>query len=103
VPLPLSVAGLGAMVPSLVPPVAVNTTTAPPVTRLFPTASFACNVSVAGAPESSTESDTVMNDVADEIAPGVTVTVGRVDVTGLPLMVARSSSPSGHRPAKVAV
>ena len=38
-------------VPVLVPPLAVNATTSPPLVRLFPAASLACSVSVTALPD----------------------------------------------------
>ena len=62
------------MVPVLVPPVAVNTTVAPPVVMLLPAASFAVSVSVIRLPE-FTEAAALTTEVAAEMAPGVTLTV----------------------------
>ena len=86
VPLPLSV--VVPMVPVLVPPEAVKTTVAPPAVRLFPAASLAWSVSVTLLPEATVPLETLTVDVATDAGPGVTVTVGRVDVTAEPPMVA---------------
>jgi hypothetical protein len=78
------------IVPVLVPPDAKKTTVAPPAVRLFPAASFPCSVSVLVLPDATVPLDTLTTDpvAAVEIAPGVTVTVGSVDVTAAALMVA---------------
>ena len=76
------------MVPVLVPPDAVNATVAPPVVRLFPTASFAWSVSVTVEPEATVPLDAVTTDWLVEIVPGVTVTVGSALVTATELIVA---------------
>jgi len=76
------------IVPVLVPPDWLNTTVSPPVVRLFPAASLACNVSVAVAPETTVLLDVVTVDALRDAEPGVTVIVGRGDVTALPPMVA---------------
>src|SRR5439155_802159 len=86
VPLPLSV--VPPIVPVLVPPDRVNTTDRRPVGRLFPAASLACRVSVAVAPDTTVLLEVVTVDVLRDAEPGVTVIVGRADVTALPPMVA---------------
>ena len=87
VPFPLSV--VDPIVPVLVPaPVVLKTTVEPPVVRSFPAASLAWSVNVAVDPETTVASEVVTTDWAVLIAPGVTVIVGNVDVTGLPPMVA---------------
>jgi hypothetical protein len=65
-----------------------NTTVAPPEVRSVPAASLACRVSVTCAPETTVGLDTLTRDVAVDAAPGVTVMVGRVEVTGAALIVA---------------
>ena len=62
--------------------------TAPPVVKLFPAASFACSVTVVDEPVTTEANDTPTVDVATEIAPGVTVTVGIAVVTATPPIVA---------------
>ena len=76
------------MEPVLVPPVAVKTTVAPPVVRLLPTASLAWSVKVTALPDCTVPLETPTVEVAVEIAPTVTVTVGSVDVTAAALIVA---------------
>ena len=76
------------IVPVLVPPDRVNTTASPPVVRLFPVPSLACSVSVAVAPDATVLLEVVTVDVLSDAEPGVTVIVGRADVTALPPMVA---------------
>src|SRR5690242_13043741 len=76
------------MVPPLVPPVTVNATVDPPVVNALPAASRAVSVSVAVPPAPIVSLDTVTTDVAAEITPGVTVTVGGVEATGAELIVA---------------
>src|SRR5258706_9382877 len=88
VPLPLSVAGDGAIVPALDPPETVNATVAPPVVRALPAASRACKVRVAVPPAPMVAADTETSDVTAEITPGVTVTLGTVVATGPPSIVA---------------
>jgi len=88
VPLPWSVAGDGAIVPALDPPETVNATVAPPALSALPAASRACKVSVAVPPAPMVAADAETSDVAAEITPGVTVTVGRVVATGAPSIVA---------------
>src|SRR5262245_507949 len=75
VPLPLSVAGDGLIVPVLVPapPVTLNTTVAPPDVILLPPASLPCSVSVTAPPDCTEPLDTEMSDSAGEIAPDVAV------------------------------
>src|SRR5438552_10867425 len=86
VPLLLSV--VPPIVPVLVPPDRLNATVSPPVVRLFPAPSLAWSVSVAVAPDTTVPLDVVTVDVAVEAVPGVTVIVGRVELTALPPMVA---------------
>lgn len=86
VPFPLSV--VEPMVPVLVPPVRVNTTADPPALRLLPLLSLACNVRVMVDPELTVPLETETIDCAKDAEPGVTVTVGIVDVTLLPPIVA---------------
>ncbi len=74
--------------PLLVPPETVNTTVAPPVVNALPAASRACSVTVTVPPEPIVSLDTETIDVAAEIAPGVTATVGFGVVTGAALIVA---------------
>jgi hypothetical protein len=76
------------IVPVLVPPEAVKTTASPPVVRLFPTASFACSVSVTALPDATVPADTLTTDWLVELALGTTVTVGSVVVTATPPIVA---------------
>jgi len=71
----------------LVPPDAVKTTVSPPVLRLFPAASFACSVRVAGFPEMTLPVDVVIRDVAAETGPTVTTIAGCAVVTAFPPMV----------------
>ena len=75
VPLLLSVAGLGLMVPALVPPLALKTTASPPLVRLLPFRSLACKVSVTVPPDCTVPAETLTVDVATDAAPGVTVTL----------------------------
>ena len=69
--MPLSVAGAGAIVPVLDPPVTPKTTVAPPAVMLFPAPSFPCRVSVTVLPDCTVPLDTVMTDCVGEIAPDV--------------------------------
>ena len=102
VPFPLSV--VGPITPVLVPPARVNPTVSPPVGRLFPAASFACSVSVTAVPEATVPLETVTSDVATEAGPAITMIVGSVEVTGLPLIVAPMVvAPPATTPVKVAV
>ena len=73
--------------PVEVPPEFVKTTVEPPEVKLFPAASRPCKVRVMLAPELTVELDTLTTDCASEITPGVTVTVGSVDVIATPPMV----------------
>jgi chorismate synthase len=59
----------------------------PPAVSWFPAASFAVTVAVIFAPETTVPAETVTVDWASEKAPGVTVIVGRVDVTAEPPIV----------------
>lgn len=91
------------MVPVEVPPLRLNTTVAPPVVRLFPAASRACKVRVTVLPDCTVAEETETMDVAELIAPGVTVMVGMVVVTGVPPMVAAMVvAVPATRPVKVA-
>ena len=85
---PLAWSVVGPTLPPLVPPVTVNATVDPPAVNALPAASRACSVSVAVPPEPIVSLDTVMTDVAAEITPGVTATVGGVEATGAELIVA---------------
>src|SRR5207302_1838216 len=76
------------IVPVLVPPDRVNTTVSPPAVRLFPAASLACSVSEIGSASCREILDVVTVDALGDAEPGVTVIVGRADVTALPPMVA---------------
>ena len=75
-------------VPVLVPPELLNTTVEPPVVRAFPAASRAVSVAVIEEPDATVAAESVIEEFASEIAPGVTVTVGRVLVIALPPMMA---------------
>src|SRR5258705_499785 len=68
VPLPLSVAGDGAIVPVLDPPATLKTTVAPPAVMLFPPPSLPCSVSVTLLPDATLPFDTVMSESTGEIA-----------------------------------
>jgi hypothetical protein len=87
-PFAWSEAGVGVMVPVLLPPPTPNPTVSPPEVRLFPAASRAWSVSVVALPELSWLAPTVMLEVTAEAVPATTVTVGSVDVTGFPPIVA---------------
>ena len=84
----LSVVAL--IVPLLTPePVErVNTTVSPPLVRLFPTESLACSRNVSLPPEAIEPAETDTIDWAVTAFPGMTVTVGGVEVTGLPPIAA---------------
>ena len=86
VPSPLSETAL--IVPSLVPAPLVSTTEFPPAARTFPAASRNVTVSVAVLPEAIVVVEAVSVLVSGDAVPGVTVTVGDADVTGLPPIVA---------------
>lgn len=75
------------MVPVLVPPERLNTTVDPPAVRLLLLESRAVKVRVILAPELTVAEDTLTKELAKLIAPGVTVTVGKVEVTETPPMV----------------
>ena len=76
------------IVPVLDPPDLLNSIVAlPPVIR-FEFASLAVRVKVAFELDAMVAELTVTTDVAAEMAPGMTVTVGGVDVTGDPPIVA---------------
>ncbi len=66
----------------------MNTTLAPPSVKLLPAASRACKVSVTALPDATVGADTVTTELAAEIGPGVTASVGSVEVTTTPSMVA---------------
>src|SRR5213592_2925896 len=76
------------MVPVLVPPELENTTIAPPVVTLFPAASLPRRCRVTTAPDVTVPFEIVTGDADGEIAPGDTVIVGALLVTGAPLIVA---------------
>ena len=85
-PFPLS--EVAAIVPSLVPAPIVKTTESPPVVNTFPDPSRAVSVKVTVPPDWALAVDTDTSDWASDTGPGVTVTVGKVDVTELPPIVA---------------
>jgi hypothetical protein len=74
-------------VPLAVPPERVNATVSPPAVSWFPAASFAVRVTVEVAAEAIVAAETVISDWASETAPGVTVTVGSVEVIAEPPIV----------------
>jgi hypothetical protein len=76
------------IVPVDVPPVREKTTVDPPVVIKFPAASRAVKVRVISEPEITVGLETATVEVAIEIAPGLTVIVGRAVVIVEPLMVA---------------
>src|ERR1041384_2573245 len=86
VPLALSVVLL--IVPVLVPPLFVNATVAPPAVSALPAASWPVSGSVTPAPDVTDPLDTDTSDVAAEMAPGITATVGSAVPTGVALIVA---------------
>lgn len=75
-------------VPVLVPPERENRTVEPPVLKLFPAASFAVKVRLTLEPEATVDAETEIKDVTVEILPGLTVIVGSVVLTAVPLTVA---------------
>jgi hypothetical protein len=75
------------IVPELVPPLRVKTTVSPPAVNWFPYASLAVNVRVINEPEATEPLETLTTDCDSEYAPGVTVTVGSVELTGVPFIV----------------
>jgi hypothetical protein len=86
VPLPTSV--VPPKVPVELPPKFVKATVSPPEGSAFPAASFAVSVAVMLEPEATVPAETVTSDWASETAPGVTVTVGSVEVIAEPPIVA---------------
>jgi hypothetical protein len=64
-----------------------NTTVAVPLVSSFPAASFVCSVTVVVLPDTNEFDNTLTEDCDKLITPGVTVTLGEVDVTGAPLIV----------------
>ena len=76
------------MVPVLVPPAFVKITVRPPVVRLLPPGSFACSVRLTALPDATVEPDAATVEVAVDTGPIVTWTVGSVDVTADPPIVA---------------
>ena len=89
VPEPAYAAGEGTNVPVDVPATVENTTVAPPgVVSAFPDASLSWMVKRTLAPEAMLSTGAVATDVTGEAAPAVTVTVGSVELTVTPLMVA---------------
>ena len=75
-------------VPFETPPVRAKAIVEPPVEIEFPLGSFAVKVTVTPVPEARVALETVTRDCEREIDPGVTVTVGNVEVTAEPLTVA---------------
>jgi hypothetical protein len=75
-------------VPFEVPPERATATVSPPAVSWFPAASFAVIVTVTPEPEATEPAETPTVDWASETAPGVTVTVGRVEVIAEPPIVA---------------
>jgi hypothetical protein len=74
--------------PVEVPPELLNTTPAPPALIVLLAASFAMSVTTVEAPLSTVSLATVITEFAALIGPAVTVTVGRVELTALPPIVA---------------
>lgn len=89
VPLPTLVVPLKLPVETPPPVVRVNTTVSPPVGIKLLFASLAVRVTVTFDPEATVADDTVIKDVAGEIAPGSTSIVGEAVATNDPLIVAR--------------
>jgi hypothetical protein len=86
VPLPTSV--VAPNVPVEVPPELLITIVEPPVVRLLPAASLACNVHMITAPPFILlVADTVTTETVLSIAPTVTLQVGNVEVTVTSLIV----------------
>ena len=75
------------IVPVEVPPLRLKTMVDPPVVKLLPAASRAVRVRVAVEPEVTVPLETLTKEVAALITPGLTVTVGIVEVTALPPIV----------------
>lgn len=76
------------IVPSLVPAPLVNTTASPPAVSRLAEASRADSVSVTAEPAVTVPAETATVDCAGEAAPGPTVIVGAMEVTGEPPIVA---------------
>ncbi len=77
-----------ANVPVEVPPERVKATTAPPTIMEFPAASFADKVATIDDPEVTVFEDTLTKEVNPLGDPGLTVMVGKLEVTAVPPMVA---------------
>ncbi len=75
------------MVPVEVPPEWLKATTDPPVVRLLLLASRPCKVRVMLDPEFTVAEETETKELAKLMAPGVTVTLGNVEVMETPPMV----------------
>lgn len=75
-------------VPVEVPPLRPKTTVDPPELKEFPAASRAVNVTEMLLPEATVAFETAKVELAGEIIPGVTVTVGFPVVTDEPPIVA---------------
>lgn len=76
------------MVPVEDPPERVKATANPPLVRALSFASLAVKVRVEFDPEAMVLAETLMSELANENPPGVTVTVGSVEVSAEPLIVA---------------
>ena len=74
--------------PVEVPPVRENTTVSPPTVRLLLAASRKVRVRVTELPLATLPAETETREFTTEGEPGFTVTVGKVDVTLDPEMVA---------------
>ena len=99
-PLPLSV--VAEKVPVLVPPDRLKTTVRPPVNKLFPAASFACNETTTCEPDTTLGLAALNNDCESEIGPTVTMSVGSALVIATPAMVALTRVPDpANTPVKV--
>lgn len=92
------------MLPVEVPPAWEKTTTDPPVERMLLFESRPCKVKVMLDPELTVVDETLNSELAIEIVPGVTVTLGNADVIFtppiVPLMVVAVPA---RTPVKVAV
>ena len=66
------------------PPERENATVLPPVTLALPFASLAVRVNVMVWPDATVEEETVTVEVAADGIPGITITVGKVEVIGVP-------------------
>ena len=77
---PFDASDVALIEPVEVPPALANTIAEPPLVSAFPAASFAVRVNVTAEPLETVGFDTVSIEVAGEIAPGITVTVGAVEV-----------------------